>query len=292
MAATTLHASSPSAAFLENLRSAETVRKKIVLNYSVIGTVLFIGLIIEAVTWMSIAVAVIALFVLVYINWYGIPVSTFENLYIRAVTGHSIEGYPWLSIDYQSHMKSSELQSAGWIRDTPDYFSGKNLIHGSRDGVSIRLSEIYLKMPFAQGLCASNGTCNTLMLRAEIPHMDMPPVHLVTSPHLLQHPLSEDPVERVVLHREGTAGMQGFPAALADLAAGIMDFHRKYGSDIVASVRGHQLSCAILLPEQFHYFKPRLTKTVFSMEPVVRFDRDLQFLVETALSLSEHSKRG
>ncbi len=277
---------------MDDLRKAETVRKKILLNYSVIGTVLFIGLIIEAVTWMSIAVAVIALFVLVYINWYGIPVSTFENLYIRAVTGHSIEGYPWLSIDYQSHMKASELQSAGWIRDTPDYFSGKNLIHGSHDGVSIRVSEIYLKMPFAQGLCASNGTCNTLMLRAEIAHMEMPPVHLVTSPRLLQHALSDTPVERVVLDGEEAAQMQGYPAPLADIAAGILDFHRKHGSDIAASVNGHELRCAILLPEQFHYFKPRLTKTVFHMEPVARFDRDLQFLVETALSLSAHAKRG
>ena len=52
---------STTAQLLAGLNQVESIRKKIRLNYTVIGTVLLIGLIIEAVTWMSIAVAIIIL---------------------------------------------------------------------------------------------------------------------------------------------------------------------------------------------------------------------------------------
>ena len=48
-----------------DLKKAEKIRKQILLNYTIIGTVLFSGMLVEAITWMSIAIVIIILFVLV-----------------------------------------------------------------------------------------------------------------------------------------------------------------------------------------------------------------------------------
>ena len=48
-----------------------------------------------------------------------------------------------MQIDYQSHLKLSEITNTGLINATPDYFSGKNLIFGEINHTSIRISEIY-----------------------------------------------------------------------------------------------------------------------------------------------------
>ena len=69
-----------------DLKKAEKIRKQILLNYTIIGTVLFSGMLVEAITWMSIAIVIIILFVLVYTRWYGIPVSKYERSYIHAIT--------------------------------------------------------------------------------------------------------------------------------------------------------------------------------------------------------------
>ena len=126
-----------------DLKKAEKIRKQILLNYTIIGTVLFSGMLVEAITWMSIAIVIIILFVLVYTRWYGIPVSKYEKSYIHAITANIIEFiHPGLKVDHSSHLKLAELKNAHIITGEPEYFAGKNLIYGNINGTDIRISEI------------------------------------------------------------------------------------------------------------------------------------------------------
>ncbi|MEQ1790449.1 MAG: ATP-binding cassette domain-containing protein, partial [Rickettsiales bacterium] len=50
---------------------------------------------------------------------------------------------PGLKVDFQSHLKLSEINTFGLMPDNPDYFSGKNLIYGTIGEVPLQISEIY-----------------------------------------------------------------------------------------------------------------------------------------------------
>ncbi len=93
-----------------HLYEAEELRKRIILNYAVIGSVLFTGFVIEAVTWMSLAIVIIVLFVMVYIKWFGIPVSRFEQLHCNAIIVNTIKYISaGLQFDSQSHLKLKNI---------------------------------------------------------------------------------------------------------------------------------------------------------------------------------------
>ncbi|MFN3940381.1 MAG: hypothetical protein ACK4IY_07320 [Chitinophagales bacterium] len=74
------------AKFRVELGKAESLRKQILRNYGVIGTVIFIGFALEAVTWMSIGIALVVVFVLAYSRRFGISKSEFLETF-QSTTG-------------------------------------------------------------------------------------------------------------------------------------------------------------------------------------------------------------
>lgn len=240
--------------FIADLRHAESIRKKIVLNYSIIGSVLFIGLIIEAVTWMSIAILIIALFVLVYTRWYGIPVPVFEQAYIDAVSKHIISPYRGLQIDYQSHLKVSELISSGFITEDPDYFSGRNLIHGKAGDAYIRISEVYLRNKDHQKLhiASSPGQLKALVMVSDLQDDD-----------------AETP-------------SPGYQTSNHDLKSLSTRLSTELGVPVHICIQEGRLYAAIVHDTRFAYLEPRLTKTVYFMKPIERYERDVQAMIQLA----------
>ncbi|HMX05188.1 MAG TPA: hypothetical protein PK511_13320 [Chitinophagales bacterium] len=243
--------------FSADLRHAESIRKKIVLNYSIIGSVLFIGLIIEAVTWMSIAILIIALFVLVYTRWYGIPVPVFEQAYVDAVTRHIISPWHGLQIDYQSHLKVSELIAGGFIKEAPDYFSGRNLIHGQAGDTYLRISEVYMrskdKSIFTQ--TSGEGQLKALVMVADLSS---------------DEEKQENP-RTYVINNDALNTLSNQISA---------DLH----SSVFAEVRNGKLYAAIIHHAGFAYLNPGITKTVYHMAPIERYEKDVNALISLAIN--------
>lgn len=270
--------------FSDDLRAAEQVRKKILLNYSIIGAVLFIGLIIEAVTWMSIAIFVIAAFVLIYTRWYGIPVTTFETLYLQAVTKNAISYWPELQIDYNSHLRVRELSDAGIVMDTPDYFSGKNLIHGKVDDAIVRISEIY----WLTGSGAAQKEMNSLTMHSFVQGMHHSP--MIISIGMPANTQFEKGFTHVQL--ENTNSDQIHSAVLNNVAAAMQSYHRITNLAMICSLHDNQMVYMICREPSFHYFNPSITHTVFDMQPVQRYNRDLQEMIQLATVIQEKATRG
>jgi len=257
------------------LHSAEQIRKKILLNYSIIGTVLFAGLVIEAVTWMSIAIAVIALFVLVYINWYGIPFSTFEKTYLRDVTDFALRPWQMLTVDHNSHLRASELIAVGLIGELPDYYSGKQLVQGKVSGTTLRISEIFMKNNKMHALHYGNNMLNLhTVLSAELAYQGEP-VHLIRG--TINH--RTIPGYRQISLNEKTDAL---PENLRALADSINNYASISGNAVICSLSTAGFACAVVLPNNYRYFRPAVTKTVYDVKPAEAYRRDITFLTAMA----------
>lgn len=267
-----------SVTFKNDLYEAERVRKQILLNYSIVGSVLFIGLIIEAVTWMSIALLVIAVFVLVYTYWFGIPVSKYETMYLHAVTNHALQKNRGLSVDYGSHLRASELKQSKWLIQDPDYFGGKHLLHGSIHGVDVRISEVYYTSKPAVGLCNASGIFNGIILCATVPSKEAASWILSTDERMYV----SDAASIQVTMAKSVITDSNYATEIQHLAATMVNFSSETGIPVIGSYVAGQFSLALQLPEGFQYFKPKITSSVFNMEPVQRYDRDLQFLIDAS----------
>jgi hypothetical protein len=271
-----------------DLHAAESVRKKIVINYSVIGFVLFAGLIIEAVTWMSIAVAIIILFVLVYTRWYGIPVSTFEKMFITTLTQNTINCIqPSLKVDYQEHLKLSEIRASGLLENDPDYFSGKNLIYSEGAQHQIRISEIYAhwkqKKPTFP---AQNDVFNGLVAIADFPFSTGGKIQFSTNQSDISQLQSSNPT-----CKSGQIGKHLFfwgdetldinNDKLVVIADKMNTYYEKHGKKLAGSIADNKLSIAIINDKGFTYIAPSVVKTVFDYKAINRYYTDLSFLYET-----------
>lgn len=264
-----------SVSFKNDLYDAERIRKKILLNYSIVGTVLFVGLIIEAVTWMSIALVVIAIFVLVYTYWFGIPVSTYETMYLHAVTNHTLQKNTGLAVDYGAHLRASELQHSKWLLQDPDYFGGKHLLYGRVEGVDMRISEVYYTTKPISGLCDATGVFNGIILCASVGGTN-DASWILTTHDGLYHPASSAIPVMSALSATHNPELSN---DVQHLATSLMQFSTETGIPAICSFMEDQFSIALQLPKDFQYFKPRITASVFNMQPVERYDRDLQFLI-------------
>lgn len=261
--------------FKNDLYDAERIRKKILLNYSIVGSVLFIGLINEAVTWMSIALLVIAVFVLVYTYWFGIPVSTFENMYLHAVTNHTLQKNAGLEVDYGAHLRASELQHNKWLLQDPDYFGGKHLLYGRVQGVDMRISEVYYRVKPTLGLCDQTGVFNGIVVCAPVQAATQQPWIMTTRDGLYHQTSTDIPV----LSAQSVINNPQFTQDVQQVASSLHQFSTEHQVPAVCSYVDGQFSVAFLLPTGFHYFRPSITSSVFNMQPVERYDRDLQFLI-------------
>lgn len=287
---------STTAQLIAGLNQVESIRKKIRLNYTVIGTVLFIGLIIEAITWMSIAVAIIILFVLVYTNWYGIPVSKFEKSFIETITKNTVGLiHPALQIDYQSHLKLSEIAATGLINAKPDYFSGKNLIYGEIDQTAIRISEIYCHWKNTDHVRSdAKHIFNGLVAKVENATNNLAPVEMSTNEQDLLLALQAQPN---LQHGNWQNKVYYWSKSLTDKNIQFVNQHAQLLSNytvqnhkqVKMGVDANTMMIAIINPGGFNYFNPSIFRTVFDTKSMETYYSDLQFLFNCATTVNYSS---
>lgn len=268
---------------LPALKNAERIRKKIFTNYAIIGTVVFIGLAIEAVTWMSLALVVVILFVLFYTRWYGIPTTEYDKAYINAITWNTINYLaPALVIDNSSHLKLSELQNTLLITGQPEYFSGKNLIHGNIDSNEIKISEIYsrskIKKPdgsesvfeYFNGLVlVSNirGNGNTL---------------ICTDNALYENYADFGAMIRMKENAEGiTVVSDRDESATEAPLRSIKNYFNVYRKNVMYSSSESGTALAVINPKGFSYFEPSVLRSAINKKTAETYFRDMQFLIKT-----------
>lgn len=275
----------------DGLEIAESIRKKIVLNYSVIGFVLFAGLIIEAVTWMSIAVVIIILFVLVYTKWYGIPVSLFEKKFIERITNNTIQLIdPGLKVDFQSHLKLSEINTFGLMPDNPDYFSGKNLIYGTIGEVPLQISEIYAEWKEDnRKIPAKSGIFNALEVIASNHLTDEGIIYLSTHIEHLENKklnLSDTTIKNndSGIYYLSTNKNIEISNRLNTFFNYIQQYHLASGKQVIYALKPNFIELAILNEKSFNYFEPSVFKTVYNNKAANTYYSDLSFLCK-AVSL-------
>ncbi len=269
----------------DGLEIAESIRKKIVLNYSVIGFVLFAGLIVEAVTWMSIAVVVIILFVLVYTKWYGIPVSLFEKKFIERITNNTIQLiHPGLKVDFNSHLKLSEINTFGLMPNKPDYFSGKNLIYGTIGVVPLQISEIYAEWKEDKSkIPATSGIFNALDVIASNNLTDEGIMFLSTSIEHLENKKLTLPDSIIKNNDSGiyyltTNKNIAIDSKLNSLFNHIQQYHLASGKQVICTLKTNFIEIAILNEKSFNYFEPSVFKTVYNNKAANTYYSDLSFL--------------
>lgn len=271
---------------LASLDIAENIRKKILLNYSIIGFVLFAGLIIEAVTWMSIAVVIIILFVLVYTKWYGIPVIKFETTFLQQVTKNTISLIDNnLKVDYGSHLKLSELSATTFFAATPDYFSGKNLIYGDVDGHSLRISEIYgtWHQKDNKQFPAVKGVFNGFVMITETPNIAINQIIITTDTKRVEAARLEDKNLKIGILTSGVfyygqMELITISEQLSKLAIQFQQYYQENQKHLVAAIHPTTTSIAIMNTAIHHYLKPSVFRTVYDKEAITRYYKDLNFL--------------
>lgn len=284
---------STTAQLIAGLNQVESIRKKIRLNYTVIGTVLLIGLIIEAVTWMSIAVAIIILFVLVYTNWYGIPVSKFEKGFIETITKNTVGLiHPALQIDYQSHLKLSEISETRLIPQTPDYFSGKNLIYGDINGTSVRISEIYCHWKNTNHVRSdAKHIFNGLVAKSENTALKFDDIEMSTNEQDLLIALKAQPdlqcgnwQNKVFYWAQSLTDKDMLIAN--QCAQQLSNYTAQTHKQIKMNMSSNTMMIAIINPDRFNYFNPSIFKTVFDTKAMETYYSDLQFLINCTTTIN------
>lgn len=271
---------------IKSLENAENIRKKIRLNYFVIGTVLFVGFLFEAITWMSVAIVIIFIFVLVYTKWFGIPVKTFETAYLQQVIKNTMAVISDnLNVDYARHLKLSELTACNYFLELPDYFSGKNLIYGDISGREVRISEIYAtwtpkeskQFPVVKGVF--NGFVLVSEQQNEIPY----PLFITTDFSRVTLALNSNAHLKNGILCEGVFYYCGeqiemIPSHIIKLATSFSNYTNRSGKHIAAALFQNKTSIAIINTSVHHYLKPSLLKSVYYKEPITWYYNDLAFL--------------
>ena len=280
---------------LPGLRAAESVRRKIILNYTIIGTVAFAGFVVEAMTWMLIAITAIILFIILYTRWYSIPVSKFEKIYTEAISSNVV-GYisSALQIDRNSHISLSALQQAMIISGTPENFGGQYLIHGNPNGISLQISEINseTKMIGDTGEENMHQYFNGLVAIASMP-VNMKGAILISSENQIEKNLapltskvkiSGEGENELIMHSADDSGSQQFISA--ELTNKLQSYIQSTKNNIVFSIYPSGISLAIWQPKGCHYLEPSVFRSAYTKQAAEKYYRDLQFVVQTILMVA------
>ncbi len=271
---------------LPQLKEAEKIRKKILLNYSIVGFVLFVGLSVEAVTWMSIALVIVILFVLFYTRWYGIPVSRYEDAYVHAITLNTIQQLaPGLILDNSSHLKLSDLRKTYLLNSEQDYFSGKNLIHGNAGGQEIRLSEIYSssKIRKEDSMSPRHEAFNALVIVSD-KKLNTGEVRMIcTSKEIAERLKNQLGLEEKTI-ADGLIVLQSISLHSAEetnqnIYPEIKKYHALSKKHVLFTQGENGTSVAILNERGFTYLAPTVLRTALNKKAAELYFRDMQFLI-------------
>lgn len=125
------------------LKELDKIRRKIILNYSVMGVVLISGFLFEAVTWMSLGILFVVIFIFFYTRYYGISFSYFDRRH-QAIIVSSVSKFilPEYKYEQGRYIKLKELQNGFILTGFPQQYGGINLIEVHIDELHLMLSEI------------------------------------------------------------------------------------------------------------------------------------------------------
>lgn len=125
------------------LKELDKIRRKIILNYSIIGIVLLSGFLFEAVTWMSLGILFVVIFIFFYTRYYGISFSYFDrqhqSLIVSSVSRFILPAYKY---EQGRYIKLKELQNGLILTGFPEQYGGCNLIDTHIGELNFKLSEI------------------------------------------------------------------------------------------------------------------------------------------------------
>lgn len=125
------------------LQQVEAVRKKIILNNSILITVMTVGFVIETVTWMLIGILVIAIFFFWYTKHYRIPFQYLEQLHEKIIISNVSKFiFSGFEFDADRYVKLKDMQEGLLITGIPKQYGGKNFISCSAGSMQIQISEV------------------------------------------------------------------------------------------------------------------------------------------------------
>ncbi len=129
--------------FKKELEQIERLRRQIIINYFVIGSVLLAGFIFEAITWMLVGIAFIVLFILFYIRTFGVSTDHFKERFFRQIQG-KIGNFllPNAHFNINRYIKLTALQDAMLLSTNPGQYGGRNLTEDATGEDLIQISEI------------------------------------------------------------------------------------------------------------------------------------------------------
>lgn len=125
------------------LQQVEAVRKKIILNNSILITVMTVGFVIETVTWMLIGILVIAVFFFWYTKHYRIPFQYLEQLHEKIIISN-VSGFIFSRFEFDAdrYVKLKDMQDGLLITGIPKQYGGKNFISCYAGSMQIQISEV------------------------------------------------------------------------------------------------------------------------------------------------------
>jgi len=129
---------------MPELRKADRVRRKILLNNTILAAVVIIGFVIETMTWMLLAMLAIILFIFWFTHHYRIPFQYLELLHEKIIISKtSAFIFSGFYYDRDKYIKLKDLQNGWIITGTPGQFNGKNLVAADMGNMRVQISEIY-----------------------------------------------------------------------------------------------------------------------------------------------------
>jgi len=281
-----------------DLAEADRVRKKILLNYCILGFVLFGGFVVEAITWMLAAITVIIIFVVVYVRWFGIPFSRFETLYQRAIIQNTVQFISSsFTVDYNSHLKLSELQEALIISGNPPYFGGSYLVHGKVNGADMRISEI---VSTAKKMKDSGGDAVFRYFKGVVAVHKAPTGLkgnvLVCSGNMLTEQydafsdkinIRHDADDALVIY---AGGDEDYKSQLpGELLKQFKSYISESGNQVIFSLYPEGMAVAIMHPPGFAYLNPSVFRSAFTKQAAEIYYRDMLFLTQTIAMASKRA---
>lgn len=126
------------------LQEVDKLRKKIIINYSIICVVIFTGFVFEAVTWMLLGILFIVIFVFWYTNRYGVSFQTFDKQHQSVITANVAAFiYNGFRYDHDRYLKLKDVRNGMLIHGEPRQFSGSNYLEATLGSQHFQSSLIY-----------------------------------------------------------------------------------------------------------------------------------------------------
>ncbi|MBK7109315.1 MAG: DUF3137 domain-containing protein [Chitinophagales bacterium] len=278
------------------LYKTETLRKRIIFNYIIFGIVFLAGFALEAITWMSIGIAIVVIFVLAYTSRFGVSVSDFTNSYQSTVAQTiSRDIIPNATYNYDGYHKLRLLNDAYLISGFPAQYGGMHLLTFIEYDIQCAISEIqsHTEQKNKQGFNAQLKVFNGLVGLADL-HINLNDPIIIITNKLLNSAIKENSeFINVFENKDGLFIYNADQFILEKIISpevlliikNYTELHRK---DIFISIYKSGICIAV---HASNYLQPSIIRTTYNLKPPEQYYYDLDFIYNTLhLCCSNFSK--